>query len=156
MNHRTEIVLLRDAAAHAAQEREGRNQLVVDIAEIDARKVYRQAGYDSTFSYCVHELGLSKKAAFHRIHVARKAWEFPVVLAALSEGRLHLGAVRALGAHLTKENAADLVEAGAGKNMEEIAQLIAERFPRPGLFMEPPPQGADAPKERAPTESSQG
>ena len=72
MGERSESALLRDAAAHAAQEREGRNQLVVDIAEIDARKVYRQAGYDSTYSYCVHELGLSKKAAFHRIHVGAR------------------------------------------------------------------------------------
>jgi 5-methylcytosine-specific restriction endonuclease McrA len=134
MNQRTESALLRDAAAHAAQEREGRNQLVVDIAEIDARKAYRQAGYDSTFSYCVHELGLSKKAAFHRIHVARKAWEFPVVLAALSEGRLHLTAVRMLASHLSQDNAADLVEAATGKTAMEVDRLLAQRFPRPELF----------------------
>src|SRR5262245_54044396 len=134
MSQRSESALLRDAAAHAAQEREGRNQLVVDIAEIDARKAYRQAGYDSTFSYCVHELGLSRKAAYHRIHVARKAWEFPVVLAALSDGRLHLGAVRTLGPHLTKENAADLVEARSGKTMPEITERMARRFPKTDLF----------------------
>ena len=47
---RSERALLRDAAAHHAQELEGRNKLVADIAEIDARKVYR-----GRFDWCVKD-----------------------------------------------------------------------------------------------------
>src|SRR5436189_4595772 len=93
--------LLRDAAAHATQERDGRDLLVVDIAEIDARRVYRQAGYPSTVVYCMEELGLSRKAALHRIHVARVAWRLPAILDALRERRVHLTAVSLLAAHVT-------------------------------------------------------
>jgi hypothetical protein len=130
---RSERALLHDAAAHHAQELEGRNKLVADIAEIDARKVYRRAGYDSIHSYCVHEFDLTVKAAFHRIHVARVAWRFPAVLAALAEGRLHVTAVRMLAPRLRMENAAELVEAAAHRSKAQIEQLLAERFPRPKL-----------------------
>src|SRR5213078_4444158 len=107
--------LLRDAVAYATQERDGRDLLVVDIAEIDARRVYRQAGYPSTRTYCVGELGLSTKAALHRIHVARVAWRLPVILAAMKEGRIGLTAVSVLAAHLDEANAEELLEATAGK-----------------------------------------
>src|SRR5438128_838383 len=105
MSHRSKKALLHDAAMHAAHEHESQSKLLVDIAEIDARKVYREAGYDSIHNYCVHELRLSEKAAFHRIWVARVAWKFPCVLMALADGRLNLSAVRLLAAHLTQENA---------------------------------------------------
>ena len=131
---RSEEVLLRDACRHAAQEHEGRNRLVADIAEIDARKAYRPAGYDSMLSYCVHELRLTEKAALHRIHVGRVAWRFSSVLRALDDGRLHVSSVAMLATYLTQENAEELVEAASHKTRVELEQLIAERFPRQDLF----------------------
>ena len=127
---RSERTLLQDAATHHAQETEGRNKLVADIAEIDARKAHRRAGYESIHSYCMKEFDLTRKAAFHRIHVARVAWRFPAVLAALEEGRLHVTAVRMLAPKLTTANAEELVAAAAHKTKPEIEQLLAERFPR--------------------------
>src|SRR5580765_1823410 len=118
--HRSEQDLLNSATLHAQQERDGRDLLVVDIAEIDARRVYRQAGYPSTLTYCVYELGLSRKAALHRIHVARVAWRLPAILIALTERRLHVTAVGILAPHLTEENVEDLVEAAAGKTAKEL------------------------------------
>src|SRR5580765_5840740 len=123
--HRSETVLLRDAAKHAAQEHQGRNKLVADIAEIDARKVYRPAGYDSILGYCIHELRLSRKAALHRIHVGRVAWKFPSVLRALKEGGLHVSAVAMLSTYFTEENARELVEAATHKTRRELEQLLA-------------------------------
>jgi hypothetical protein len=128
---RSEQVLLRDAAAHHAQEHEGRNKLVADIAEIDARKAYRRAGYDSALGYCMGEFDLTKRAALHRIHVARTAWRYPVVLSALAEGRLHVAAVRVMAAKLTTTNAEELVSALSGKTLSETRRLVAERFPKP-------------------------
>jgi HNH endonuclease len=135
MNQRSEKVLLQDAAMHAAAERESQSKLLVDIAEIDARKVYREAGYDSIHGYCVQELGLSEKAAFHRIWVARVAWKFPCVLAALAEGRIHMSAVALLATYLSEANAEELVAASANRSKAEVAQLVAERFPRQDLFV---------------------
>ena len=132
--HRSRPALLRDASAHAQQERDGRDKLVVDIAEIDARQVYREAGYPSAVTYCMAELELSKKAALHRIHVGRVAWRLPAILAALTEGRLHLTAVSMLAAHLTEDNVDELVAVAEGMTKHEIRQLIAKRFPRRDLF----------------------
>jgi len=132
--HRNGGDLLRAAAAHAKQERAGRDLLVVDIAEIDARRVYREAGYASTLAYCTAELALSSKASLHRIRVARTAWRLPAIMAALVAGRVHLTAVSLLAAHLTEDNVEELLDAAAGKNVEELRKLIAERFPRRDLF----------------------
>ena len=133
-HHRSSEDLLRDATTHAGQERDGRDLLVVDIAEIDARRVYRGAGYPSTIAYCVFELGLSRKAALHRIHVARIAWRLPAIMAALAAGRVHLTAVSMLAAHFTEDNVKDLLMEAAYKNMRQLRALIAERFPRRDLF----------------------
>ena len=136
--HRNEQVLLLDAATHAKEERDARDLLIVDIAEIDARRVYRQAGYPSTVAYCMGELQLSRKAALHRIHVARTAWRHPAILAALTERRLHLTAVSMLASHLIEENVDELVAVAAGKTKEELRLLIEERFPPRDLFATPP------------------
>jgi hypothetical protein len=149
---RDERALLRDAAAHAKQERDGRDRLIVDIAEIDARKVFRAAGYPSALTYCVEELGLSTKAALHRIHVARVAWRFPVVLAAMTEGRVGLTAVSMLAAHLDEKNAEELVEEAAGKTKPELRRLIAERFPRRDLFSVLPALSAPSLLDAVPSE----
>lgn len=132
--HRNGATLLRDAAAHAKQERDGRDLLVVDIAEIDAQKVYREAGYPSILAYCMEELELSEKAALHRIHVARVAWRLPAILMALLERRLNLTAVSLLAAHATEENVDELVAMAEGKSKEKIRQIVRERFPRRDLF----------------------
>jgi len=135
MNRRSEKVLLHDAAMHAAAERESQSKLLVDIAEIDARKVYREAGYDSIHSFCVQELRLSEKAAFHRIWVSRVAWKFPCVLSALADCRLHMSAVSMLATYLTDENSEELVASCANRSKSEISEWIAERFPRQNLFV---------------------
>jgi HNH endonuclease len=129
--NRSENALLQDAAMHAAHERESQSRLLVDIAEIDARKVYREAGHDSIHSYCMQELRLSEKAAFHRIWVARVAWKFPCVLLALADARLHMSAVRLLATHLTEENAEELTQAAANKTTPEIVEFLSQRFPVP-------------------------
>ena len=132
---RSGATLLRDAAAHAKQERDGRDLLVVDIAEIDAQKVYREAGYRSILAYCMEELQLSEKASRHRIHVGRVAWRLPSILVALKERRLHLTAVSMLAAHVTEKNVDELIADTEGKTAEETRQLVRARFPRPSLFI---------------------
>ena len=48
----------------------------------------------SLFVYCRDALGMSEGEAYNRIEVARAARRFPVVLDMLSDGRVHLTAVR--------------------------------------------------------------
>src|SRR6266545_831343 len=91
------------------------------------------AGHPSMYSYCVHELHLSDETAFKRIRAARTARQFPSILAALADGRLHVSAVVLLAPYLTPANADELLTAAAHRSKAEIEQLLAERFPRPDL-----------------------
>src|SRR5262245_56955653 len=161
--HLGDADLLRELAALVAQDHEVTARLLAHIAEVDARGLYLPAGYPSMHAYCVEELHFSESAAFKLIHAARTARQFPGLLAAVAEGRLHLTAVRLLAAYLTPENADELVRAATHRRGSEIEQWLARRFPREELLPEvvpavapiggpsaDPPVAADSPDQQAP------
>ncbi len=116
--------------AACARDRAATADLLAHLAEFDSRRLYLPAGYPSMHTYCVHELHMSEDSAFKRWQAARAAREFPAILDAISDGRLHLSAVVMLAPHLEKKTAADLIEAAGHKTKAEISVLLAERFPR--------------------------
>ncbi|TMQ69051.1 MAG: HNH endonuclease, partial [Candidatus Eisenbacteria bacterium] len=89
----SEPALLRDCETVHARERGVTAEALAYLAEVDARKAYVPAGYDSMFAYCVGALRLSEQAARKRIHAARAARRFPAIFHAVAEGRLHLSGV---------------------------------------------------------------
>jgi len=103
------------------------------IGEYDARKLFAADGYPSMRAYCMNELRYSEPEASKRIYAARTARSLPVLFIALADGRLNLSGLVMLARHLTLGNVGELLEAARGKTNEEIAHLIAERFPRPDL-----------------------
>jgi hypothetical protein len=103
------------------------------IAEFDKRKLFRPAGYESMFAFCVGELRLSEDAAYRRIHVARAARRCPGVLAALAQGRVHLSGLTQLARYLSPATADELLAAATHQSKAQIERLLAERFPRPDL-----------------------
>jgi hypothetical protein len=131
LSHLSDPVLLRYLAALVARDRATTAKLLAHLAEVDARKLYRPAGYPSMYVYCVHELCLSDQAAFKRIRAARTARQFPAIFAALADGRLHLGAVVLLTPFLTPETADELLAAATHKTCSEVEQLLAQHFPGP-------------------------
>jgi hypothetical protein len=80
------------------------------LGEVEARRLYLPAG-----------------------GAARAMREFPVVAAAIEEGRLHLTAVVRLAPHLTEENVEALVAEASGKSKAEIELMLARRAPRPDV-----------------------
>jgi hypothetical protein len=130
LSHLSDAVLSRGLASLVAQDRTTTAAMLAHLAEVDARKLYLPAAYPSMYEYCVHELGPSEDAACNRIQAARVARQFPAILEAVADGRLHLSAVRLLGPCLTPENAGDLLAAGAHRTKPEIEELLARRFPR--------------------------
>jgi len=127
--HLSDGTLLRDLAAHVARHRTSTATLIAYLAEVDARKLYRPAGYPSMRAFCVEQLGMSEDSAYKRIQAARAVHEIDALLSALADGRLNLSGVCLLAAHLTPENAAELLDEAAGKSKSAIAQLLARRFP---------------------------
>ena len=134
LSHLSDFVLLRDLANLVARDRVTTADMLAHIAEVDSRKLYLSAAYPSMFAYCVHELRLSEDAAYKRIQAARSARQFPAVLGALADGRLHLGAVCLLAPHLAAENVDDLLKAATHRPKAEIELLLASRFPRTELL----------------------
>ena len=132
-SHLSDRSLLDSLASRLCQQRAISAELLADLAEVDARRLYVPAGYPSMFLYCVQELRLSEQAAFHRIRGARTARQYPAVFTALADGHLHLSAVVLLAPYLTAENADELLAAAAHKSKSEIERLLAERFPQPDI-----------------------
>lgn len=110
-----------------ARERGISAEVLAYIAEIDRRKLYRDRGYGSMFSFLVGEHGYSDDAALKRIQAARASRSFPILLSALADGRLHLTAICLLAPHLTVDNARALVAEATHRRSAEIERLLALR-----------------------------
>ncbi len=108
--------------------------LLADLAEIDARRLYLPAAYPLLFAYCLGELRLSEDAAAKRIQAACTARRFPAISEAVAEGRLHLSGVVLLAPHLTEATEEELLAAASLKSKSEIERLLAERFPRTDML----------------------
>ena len=133
LSHVRDGELLRNAKTKSADETGETAHVLAHIAEIDKRRLYRQAGYPSMHSYCVHELKRSPQSAYKRIRAARLALQYPRIFPAVAAQRLGITGIGILSPHLTPENAEELLDAAEGRTDKEIEQLIATRFPRPAL-----------------------
>jgi hypothetical protein len=103
------------------------------IGEYDWRRLFLEDGYPSMRAYCIRELNYTREKASKRIYAARVARRLPVLFDAVAEGALNLSGVVMLARYLRPGNVDELLAAATRKTNEEIAQLIAERFPRPDL-----------------------
>ena len=108
-------------------------ELLADLGELDARRLYVPAGYTSMHAYCTSAHHMSEGTAFKRIRVARTARQFPVLFDPLAQGRLNLSGVILLAPHLTAETADELIAAATHRTRDEIELLLAGRFPKPDV-----------------------
>jgi hypothetical protein len=125
--------LLGGLRAAAGLSREADAELIRFIAEVDARKLFREQACPSMFSYCVERLGMSEPTASRRIRVARVARECPEVLGALASGRVHLAGLALLAPHVRRDNIGALLVRAAGKSkraIESLGKARGRRLPR--------------------------
>jgi hypothetical protein len=108
------------------------------------------------FVYCTEILGLDPGPAYNRIHVARLARRFPVVLDMLSAGQISLSGLRILAPHLTEERLDEVLGAAAGRSKRQIEEVVAALVPKPDvpdrIRKRPAPRGA-RPKASSPTQT---
>src|SRR5262245_43563649 len=132
-SHLSDQAVLHSLTASNERELVSTAELLADLAEVDARKLYRPAGYSSMFAYCVEVLHRSEVAAYKRIRAARAARRFPTIFERLADGRLHLSGVVLLAPYLTEPTARELLESATHKTTRQIEQLLAERYPQPDV-----------------------
>jgi 5-methylcytosine-specific restriction endonuclease McrA len=123
----SDAALLRRLSELVAKERANTAELLALIAEVDARRLYADAGRSSMFAFCVRDLHLSEDEAGKRITAARAARRFPPLLRALEQGRIHLTAACILAPHLNDENIETLIQAATRKGRAEIEAWLAGR-----------------------------
>lgn len=134
--HATITKLSDDELLHAVEITVGELQesladLLVSLAEVDHRKLYRVRAYDSMFTFCTGHLNFSEGQAYRRIGAARAARRFPLLLELVRAGELHLTGVNLLAPHLTDDNHRELLRAACRKSKRAVQELLAVRFPQP-------------------------
>src|SRR5437762_2853603 len=77
-SHLADHALLRSLSERVAHDRRHTAELLADLAEVEARKLYLPAAHPSMLSYCMHELRMTEDATLKRIRAARVARDFPV------------------------------------------------------------------------------
>jgi len=125
--------LLDEVRRLAAGERIATARLVRSLVELDARRLYLAAGFSSLFTYCTQALRLSEHAAYGRIEAARAARRFPAVLDLLEDGSITLTTVTLVAAHLTRENAAQVLASARHRSKREVEQIVARLRPLPDV-----------------------
>ena len=65
--------LIHEVTKLVAHERRNTADLLAHLAEVDARKLYAPAGYDSMYAWCMKVLQFSEDVACKRIEAARTA-----------------------------------------------------------------------------------
>jgi 5-methylcytosine-specific restriction endonuclease McrA len=128
--HKSDAALSHDTPESLFRQDTQTAEALAHIAEFDARKLYRPAGYDSMHEYLVQVCNRSQDAAYDLVQAARCAREFPAMFEMVADSRLHLAGVLLLAPHLTYANAAELLEASDKKSKRQIAAVLAARFPR--------------------------
>ncbi len=103
------------------------------MAEVDARRLYRQRAYPSMHAYCVGHLHFSEEAAYKRVQVARVARRFPAILDVFAANRVHLSGLVVLAPHLTPENHALVLANATHRTLAAIREIVAELSPRPDI-----------------------
>jgi len=125
--------LLHRLSALIDRDRRLEADVVAHIAEVDSRRLYLGQGCSSMHAYATEVLHLSEAEAYLRITVARASRRFPLILAMLGDGRLHLSGIAKLAPKLTEENAEMLLARATHQSKREIEKLVAEVAPKPDV-----------------------
>ncbi|HET9234868.1 MAG TPA: hypothetical protein VFP10_12075 [Candidatus Eisenbacteria bacterium] len=131
LKDRSDPELLAGVCAAVTRENEDVALVIAHLAEMDTRKLFAGEGCSSLKSYCMEVLHLSEDEAYLRIHVAKVARQFPVVLEMLADGLVHLTAVHRLGPSLTEGNHLSLLEEASHQSMAKVEEIVARLRPKP-------------------------
>jgi hypothetical protein len=91
------------------RERGAMSDFLVALADFDARKLWRDLGHATLFSFLRRELGLSAGAAQYRKTAAELIQRYPEVEAALRTGDLCLSSIVELAKVVTPESVSEIL-----------------------------------------------
>ena len=103
--------------------------VLLEISEVERRKIHLKLGYPSLFAYCTKYLAYSDSTAGRYIHAARCIGRCPELEALLRRREVKLGTLLAVASVLNKSNQAQLIERIRGKSYREVERIVAEYGP---------------------------
>src|SRR6187455_3203830 len=115
------------------QDHQGNANLLRHIDAIDRRKLWAKQGHPSMFDFCVARYHMSESTAGKRIGAARTARRFPILVAMVARGEVHLSGIHRLKAHLTADNHRQVLAEAKRKTIRQIEQLVARLAPQPDV-----------------------
>jgi hypothetical protein len=104
-------------------------EFVLYLSEVDTRKLYRDIGFSSLYSYCTQGLGYSESSAYRRIQAARSLEDNPEIYELLRDGKLSLCAVAEISKVIKPDNKAELLELSQGKPKTVVQKLVVQYQP---------------------------
>lgn len=126
---KTESELAEAARLHARRRSGATAALLACLAVVDTRRSFLKLGYSSMWDYATRDLLLSEDSAKKFLGAARVGHRFPMIFDMIADRRLTVSTVLTLRAYLDEGNAEELLRAAAGRTREDVAWLIAQRFP---------------------------
>src|SRR5690242_981922 len=99
------------------------------IAEMDARHLYLQQGFESMKALCISRLGITEDSAKKHIQIARVGRQLPVLFEAIATGKLTPYSARLLAPRVNRDNVDLLIAECAGQTGEQVAIVLAKHFP---------------------------
>jgi len=107
-------------------------RMLIEMAEVQARGLFRDLGFSKMFLYATKKLGMSEGEAALRLRVAKLGREFPLALELLGRGEVNLSTLSMLSPLLKADNLELLYEA-RGKTKQQVFELIAKHAPKPDV-----------------------
>lgn len=100
--------------------------VVLYLAEIESRGIYRDAGYSSLFTYCHEALGYSEGSSHRRVKAAAALLKAPELYERLKSGTITLCALSEVSPVLTLENKDAVIASTEGISRRQAERVAAE------------------------------
>ena len=103
-------------------------KLILALGEIDSRRLYRDAGCSSLFTFLIEKLEHSKSGAHRRVEVARFVRDRPELLSELSEGLRSFSSLYELSRcarSSSEDEVSRIVAETKGKTLQEVSERVA-------------------------------
>ncbi len=115
----------------AAAERTLSVYALAQLAEIQRKKAYEDAGYSTMFAYCLGDLGYSEGNTCRRLRAVEAVDKYPELFSLIKDGSITICALSVIAKHLTAENRADVLKRIERKSVRDVARIVAELAPLP-------------------------
>lgn len=105
-------------------------RILLHLAEMDQRKIFREEGYSSLFAYLTTELGYSEPAAHRRLSAARSIARFEELYQLFLDKELSLTTLSLIAGIITEKNVKEIVERVRGKSRDQVQAVVSTYRPQ--------------------------